>query len=225
MNMFYQRYFYPVVLSVLLSALLSGCANQGYSVIASTSTTIGVGISQQPTNGTFDATFGYKRAEIAFVPTNRNSGEIAGDTGGGAKDTGNVIMELRYLGIFSTDADSGIYQRLAVGDIAVKENGTALLFAKGPDGKVNPETASAILAVQSVPVAAPEATADKTPLSRKYKSYKDTNDSASVKKFNDAAVEAGFKDFDSFLIEPNTTPQKVKTVRDSLETNGISFDK
>src|SRR5262245_16999965 len=129
----------PVLAPILVIGIAAtGCANQGYSVIASTATTIGVGISQQPSNGAVDATLGYKRAEFAFVPTNRNSGEAAGATGGGAKDTGNVILELKYFGIFSTGSDSGVYQRLAVGETAVKQPGAAALFLKGADGKLDP---------------------------------------------------------------------------------------
>lgn len=223
MKMFCPRSIFSVALSLLSSMMLCSCANQGYSVIAFTATTIGVNISQQPANGSLDATLGYKRAEVAFVPTNRNSGDSAGTTGNGAKDSANVIMELRYSGIFSTGADSGIYQRLAVGDIAVAENGTALLFAKGPDGKIDADAAKALSAVSNVPAPDPEATAAIVPLSEKYQSIK--KDPAMVKKFNDAAKAEGFKDFGSFLRDLNTTPQQVKAVRENLEKKDISFDK
>jgi len=213
-----------LILTALSSALACGCANQGYSVIAATSTTIGVGISQQPANGSVDATLGYKRAEVAFVPTNRNSGESAGSSGGGAKDSGNVIMELRYAGIFSTGADSGIYQRLAVGDIAVKETGAALLFAKGPDGKIDAESAKALVAVKGIPSADTTATAETALLARKYSSFKASGDSANVKKFNDAAKGLGYTDFGSFLIDAKVTVQKAKTMRALLEGAGIDFN-
>ena len=209
-----------LILPIASAVVLGGCANQGYSVIASTATTVGVGISQQPANGSVDATLGYKRAEFAFVPTNRNAGEVAGATGNGAKDSGNVIMELRYSGM----SDSGIYQRLAVGDLAVQQAGATLMFAKGPDGNVTYETAAALAAVKSLPKDNPEVTAAKVPLAKKYSSIKKSNDAAGLKKFNDAALACGFKSFDSFLIDPNATLQQVQAIRGNLEANGIAFD-
>lgn len=209
-----------ISLALLLTALLCGCANQGYSVIASTATTIGVGISQQPASGVLDATLGYKRAEVAFVPSNRNSGESAGSTGNGAKDTGNVIMELRYSGIFSPDA--AIYQRLAVGETAVAQNGTALLFAKGPDGKVDAESIRALLAVKGIAPVDSQATASKAPLSVKYMAVKASGDPAAIKQFNDA-VAPDFSDFEAFLVDPKTPDDKVRAVRKSLESAGITF--
>ncbi len=214
---------YSIVLPLLLSMVVSGCATQGYSIIAATATTIGVNVSQDPTNGSPVATLGYKRAEFAFVPSNRNSNKSsAGSLGEGAKDTGNVIMELRYSGM----SESGIYQRLAVGDIAVRENGTALLFAKGPDGKIDADAARALEAVRKVPASDPEADAAKVPLVKKYKSYdpKKEEDKVNIKKFDDAAILAGFKDFKGFILDQDTTPQKVKAMRKILEDTGIQFN-
>jgi hypothetical protein len=203
---------------------MSACTNQGYSVIATTATTIGVGISQQPTNGALDATLGYKRAEVAFVPTNRNSGDDAGKNGGGARDSANVIMELRYSGIFSTGDGSGIYQRLAVGNIAVTQNGTALLFAKGPDGKVDAGTAAALKAVRELPEVNETVEAAKAKLAKRLGSATASNDSTTVGKFDAAAKAEGFKDFDDFVASDKVTTEQVQAVRKRLESDGIKFD-
>lgn len=209
-----------VVLLSFIACLMAGCTKQGYSVIAATSTTIGVGISQQPANGTMDATLGYKRAELAFVPTNRNSGaDGTGSLGGGAKDTGNVIMELRYSGL----SDSGIYQRLAVGDKAVAQGGATLLFAKGPDGELNTDAAKALLAVQAIPELKPDVVAARVPLASKFKQYSPSADIANISKFNSAAIAAGFTDFEDFLVSENVKVEQVKAIRASLEAQGIIF--
>jgi hypothetical protein len=47
-------------------------------------------------------------------------------------------MELRYRGIFSWGENAGIYQRLAVGDIAVTQPGAALMFSKNDKGELDP---------------------------------------------------------------------------------------
>src|SRR5262249_799263 len=162
---------------------------------------IGVGISQQPSNGAVDATLGYKRAEFAFVPTNRNSGEAAGATGGGAKDTGNVILELKYFGIFSTGSDSGVYQRLAVGETAVKQPGGGGLFLKGGDGKLDPETAKAFSAITTVPAVDATVEKAKATLTKKYQEFQSKGDSATIAKFDSAAKASGYADFKAFAVD------------------------
>ncbi len=130
---------------LLLSAVgLSGCEKQGYSVLAATGTVIGVEVSQNPATQTPQAKLGYNRGELAFVPTNRSGGKEASGFGQGATDTGEVIMELRYGGIFDVGGSSGIYQRLAVGKTAVQQKGAAYMFAKDEDGTLDTATANAI---------------------------------------------------------------------------------
>lgn len=106
---------------VLLAALaLSGCKMIDHNyVITGTGTVLGVQIAENPTTQLYEAKFGYSRAETALVPTNGVS----------------VLMELRYSGIFSKDG--GIYQRLAVGDTAVRQPGASLMFAKDSAGNLS----------------------------------------------------------------------------------------
>jgi hypothetical protein len=128
-------------------------------VLAVTGTNIGVDISQNPATQSPQAKLGYQRTELAIVPTNRstqadpfstNAGKDSASHGG-AKDVANVIMELRYGGIFDTGPSSGIYQRLAVGTEAVRQPGASLMFAKDVDGKISNDTANALKALESVP--------------------------------------------------------------------------
>jgi len=122
-------------------ALLGACSQQGYSVIAATATTIGVSAGKDASGTGVETVLGYKRAEFAFVPTNRNGGEDAnGSPKGGAKDSAEVLMEIRYGG---TDSSS-IYQRLAVGEKAVSQPGAAMLFIRNANGDVDPEAAQAL---------------------------------------------------------------------------------
>ena len=147
--------------------ILQGCTNTSNSVIASTGTTIGVELSQSEATQSPTAVLGYKRAELAYVPTNRatiiedtasenSTGKTVSvekkgipNVGNGAKDSANVLMELRYRGIFSMGEGSGIYQRLAVGDIAVKQPGAAFMFSKNDDGSLNRDVVKHIADAQS----------------------------------------------------------------------------
>ena len=133
----------------LLLFLLASCESKEHYVIAATGTVIGVEVSQHPANQTPQAKLGYNRAELAIVPSNRptcvvkDDGSVnCGNTNGSAEETPDVLMELRYGGIFDLGESSGIYQRLAVGPNAVKQPGAALMFAKNADGSVDQKAAN-----------------------------------------------------------------------------------
>lgn len=134
------------ILGVLCSCLLAmGCEQQGYSVVAATGTNIGLDIGVDPASQTPSLKLGYQRGEFAFVPTNRPATTTnQGDKTSGAQDTAEVLMELRYGGSVGTTTDTGIYQRLAVGPVAVKQSVEALLFTRKPDGSVDKNAAAAI---------------------------------------------------------------------------------
>lgn len=156
-----------VIISILFLSIIYGCASSPTSVMVTSATIIGVDVSQNTATQTPSATLGYKRAEFAYVPTNKeltnsksvstNKGLSENDTkspsiamdrhalkesGSGAEDSANVLMELRYSGIFSMGDESGIYQRLAVGNIAVKQQGASILFAKNAKGEIESNTAN-----------------------------------------------------------------------------------
>ncbi|MBL8663209.1 MAG: hypothetical protein JNM29_10295 [Candidatus Odyssella sp.] len=125
--------------------LLAACAvPTDHYVIAASGTSIGLDISFDQARQTPQARLGYHRGEAALVPSNRTPCVVdrerravacAGHRGNGAKDTTDVIMELYYGDMFSQSAV--IYQRLAVGENAVRSDGAALLFSKRPDGDVD----------------------------------------------------------------------------------------
>lgn len=210
---------------ILTVFMLNGCASQGYSVITSTATTIGVNISQQPTSGVVDATLGYKRAEFAFVPTNRNGGELSKDSlGNGASESGDVIMELRYSGIFSVSDTAGVYQRLAVGKTAVAQGGAAVMFAKGADGKTDDNAVKALNAINKIPAVVPAVEADKAKIGTKYNEIKNNPDDAA--KFNTAAkcADQKYKNIGEFLSDGKATADQVKKVKDCLTTAGITIN-
>jgi len=117
--------------------ILAGCGTvERNYLITNTGTIIGVQIAQNPTTQLYEAKLGYARAESALVPTNGAS----------------VLMELRYGGIFSSSG--GIYQRLAVGDAAVKQPGAAFMFAKDATGNLSTNALQAITdKIQTIPLA------------------------------------------------------------------------
>lgn len=121
---------------------LTACAKQGYSVITATGTTIGLSIGQDLKGTGAESVFGYKRAEFAFVPTNRSGAEEAGGFNQGARDSANVLMEFQYKR--GKGQDGGIYQRLAIGDLAVTQTAAAVLFVRGSDGEVSKEELDAL---------------------------------------------------------------------------------
>ncbi len=92
-----QKTFTTALRSVgLVAATMAviGCAvEQGYSVLASTGTSIGVEVSQNPATQMPQGKLGYNRAELAFVPTNRNGGKNStGSVNGGAADSADVLI-------------------------------------------------------------------------------------------------------------------------------------
>jgi hypothetical protein len=203
-----------LILAVLPIVLCLGCASGKHYVIASTGTVIGLEIAQNPTTQMYNAKLGYDRAELALVPSNRASGK-KGDvsTGNGAADTTDVMMELHYANIFSLSS-SGIYQRLAVGKTAVSQPGAAIMFAKGKDGQLDPEVAKVIShAVTTVPEVQTDITVLKLPLSEAYLQRRATEQI----KFDKAAQAAGFRSFDAFLIDPNTTPAQIEQVKKGIQ--------
>ncbi len=143
------------ILALALAAVvaLAGCTSTRHAIVAATGTSIGVDVSQNPATNSPQAKLGYQRVEVAIVPTNRSAAEAAGDTNGGASEYGDVLMELRYGGIFDLGESSGIYQRLAVGTTAVQQPGASLMFARDADGNVSEETEAALRSLKSVPAA------------------------------------------------------------------------
>jgi hypothetical protein len=138
-----------LVIGAVLS--LASCTSTRHAIVAATGTNIGVDVSQNPATNSPQAKLGYQRVELAIVPTNRSAGEEPGDKGGGASEYGDVLMELRYGGIFDTGPSSGIYQRLAVGSEAVRQPGASLMFARDADGNVSEGAEAALRSLMSVP--------------------------------------------------------------------------
>ncbi|MCG7585180.1 hypothetical protein [Photobacterium sp. OFAV2-7] len=212
MNLTKQNLRTPLVtLSVFIT--LFGCSNQGYSVIANTGTTIGLGISQQPTNGAIDATFGYKRAEMAFVPTNRanNKNSAQKSHKDGASDVADVVMELHYNGGLDSSGKTGVYQRLAVGKEAVKATSSSALFAKGPDGSINENVIEQLKTVE----VNPNVVSQLKPVLDKY------SNKVNQPTIDGAAKQLGFDNFIEMYDSNNTTVAQVNALKEILMAKGI----
>lgn len=227
-------------------ATQGGCNSYNHQVIAATGTSIGVEVSQNPATQVPQAKLGYQRAELAIVPTNRaadNTVTSGNSMGGGASDHGEVIMELRYGGIFDTGKSSGIYQRLAVGKIAVSQPGAAFMFAKDDEGELKGNTADAVARATEAAAFA-DKLSGKTGLSTisllrdVYRSFKEQGlappkgkDDAKardlVKQLNKLATHLPDKyQFNNYL-EPSASATVVKTnpkKDDPLTKAGATFD-
>jgi hypothetical protein len=213
-----------------LAAGLSGCAGTHHKVLAATGTNIGVEITQNPATQAPTAKLGYQRTELAIVPTNR-SGEpaTAGSAASSARDAADVVMELRYGGIFDLGATSGIYQRLAVGTTAVQQPGAAFMFAKGADGKLDPEAAAAVAraqeAVAGLPEREPDVKQEQLRLLRRFRALVRA-DPANEGKFDEAAREATkgaekYERFTQFLADLRATVDTVARVKAELAKRNL----
>lgn len=188
-----MRYALSLISALLL---LAGCASNN-TVLVSTGTSIGVQLAQNPTTGMYEAKLGYNRAELALVPSTN-------------KYTPDVITELKYNGIFSQGADSGIYQRMAVGTVAVSQPGAMAMFLKDGSGNISSNTAAALASLASVPTVNTSVTTSLVKIAAAYKTAPDKAPWDEVAKAN------GYPSFAAFLIDPKLTPEKVTAVSDGL---------
>lgn len=141
------------LLAPCFTIVLIGCTNTQHQVLSSTGTVIGIDISQDPATQAPHAKIGYNRGEFAIVPTNRSQctkkkdseeWECTPQQGAGAKDTTDVLMELRFKSNLTFQGDAGIYQRLAIGSTAVQQKGAAFMFSKDDKGTVQADVAKYI---------------------------------------------------------------------------------
>lgn len=147
-----------VVLAVVLLAVVlavgSGCSNKllRETVLANTETMVGVAVAQNSQTQGYEFKLGYARHELFMVPTDKfvqyaESGGMKArerDSKPGADVTANVVGEIR-VGVRSQSGGQGarVYQRLAVGDIAVRSGAAVALMAD------DTETAAMILRAQA----------------------------------------------------------------------------
>lgn len=206
-----------IVAALLFVTVAGGMACAGrQALITSTGTNIGVDIAQSPTTQTPHAKLGYQRVEVAIVPTNRSALEDAGDKGGGAADHGEVLMELRYGGIFDLGATSGIYQRLAVGSTAVRQPGAAYMFARDAAGNLNSDVTKSL---ESIPAPTAGISAGKILVATAYRSG-----DPSVKERVTAAVKAqGYDSYDFFIDNRPSEPsaEQMTKILDQLKNDGL----
>jgi len=212
------------LLAVLL--LLAGCQSTRYAVLAATGTNIGVEVSQNPATQSPQAKLGYQRSEFAIVPTNRSGDVSSKDSHGqGAVDLADVVMELRYGGIFDLGPTSGIYQRLAVGKDGVNQPGASFMFAKDAGGRLDPATAAEVAkahaAVQTISAPSAAVESEKAVLRVKREALR--GNAAEIAKFDIAAKAAGYADFDTFLVATPSSLEKARLIRQSLEAQGVRF--
>lgn len=138
---------------VVLMLAFSGCHSG--SVITHTGTVLGAELDYKPETNFPYGRLGYCRSELSVVPTNKTEeGKIKG---GGAKDVPNVLIEFSMANIFNIFTRHLIYQRVAVGDIAVTQPGAVAMLVKDGEGKIDPEVLKVALAVSKIPVT-PETT-------------------------------------------------------------------
>lgn len=229
-----------VVAVVVLGMSLVACSNARHYVVASTGTSIGVEIAQNPASQSPHAKLGYQRAEVAIVPTNRpdpvpegQGAEGVTPVTGGAKDVGDVLMELRYSGIFDRGPSSGIYQRLAVGKEAVSQPGASFMFARNTRGEIDPETADKVLkahrAVAAIPSLDPAPLAEKARIHAKFRELERAGNTTELQKFESVAAAAGYPAtghatypaYRNFLGDDTAPLEKAQAIRRAIEALNV----
>ena len=220
-RVFERAHLLILILIGLHYFLLMGCTQNRHMVLAATGTNIGVEISQNPATQSPQGKLGYQRSELAIVPTNRSTQDDAttsNSLGNGAADLADVVMELRYGGIFDVGPTSGIYQRLAVGKTAVQQPGASLMFAKNAGGEVTAEASRAIAALESVPAVEPEVRSSMRCLS-------DHRQDADKKGKIDSAIKSVTGDdtmtWDKFA-DSSPTPEQMGVLLETLKRDGIN---
>ena len=126
-----------------------GCSTPQSCIVATNNTGIGIVASYNPQTQMPDAKLGYVNSAFTIVPTNRAWSKDVAVSGEGAKDTGNVLIETSFTNWFKFWSDQSIYQRVAVGNDAVKQPGAVAMFAKSADGSVNVEAVKALAGLQT----------------------------------------------------------------------------
>lgn len=201
------------LVAVLSTVALGGCAEKkNHYVIAATGTSIGLDVSQNAATQTPQAKLGYHRGELAIVPTDRGSG--SNGTGAGAAKSADVLMEIYFGTGLSSPGESTIYQRLAVGKDAVSQRGAGVMFAKGPDGKLDKNAQKALEAVKSIP--APTTDALKT-LRRIDKIFEECQAAGKKDEFEKAVAtvhKAGYADFHGNITSPDVVSRVLLAVEE-----------
>lgn len=191
-----------------VALLATGCAGNRHAVIAHTGTVLGLQIAENPSTQLYEAKLGFARSEFAYVPSNWKENGPA--TGRGASDTPDMLMELRYGNLLSRD--TSLYQRLAVGSVAVAQPGAAFMFAKGRDGLLDAATADAVSKTFSgAPLMDNSSTAAKAALARQFQSATDKA------PFDNAAKKQGYASFSAFLLEPSTKADTISAIANALK--------
>jgi hypothetical protein len=215
--------FFLAALSAGAALFMAGCAADKENVLAVTGTVIGVQIHQKDTDKTPELKVGYARTEFAYVPTDKRSDTNA--SSGSAAKSANVLMEINANGNvgLGTAYQGGIYQRLAVGEIAVSQPGAAVMMAKNQDGQIDPSAAVAVANatknINNIPTQSTVITDRKMKILGAYNSASPED----KKKFENAAKAAGYDNFSDFCTKIETTDERLKKVEDSLKSNGINF--
>jgi len=184
-----------VYLLAVAAVLTSGCKGLQHNILVVTGTTFGISVAENPSTQLYEAKIGYARSEFAFVPGDTNHPGTVPD----------VLMEIRMENILKGGL---VYQRLAVGSLAVSQPGATMLFAKSADGAVDPQIAAALL---KIPAPDAGATAEKLPLAQAYQQATD-------KALYDAVAKScGYETFVAFLTNSTLTSADVLKVSTALK--------
>lgn len=199
-------------LTFYAALLLQGCASH-HAVIATTGTVLGFDLSENPATQLYHVKFGYVRSELAYVPSNRAINDSQQSYKNGATDVADVIMELRFENLLK---GGGLYQRLAVGSVAVKQPGASLMFAKDSTGTINAVSAAAVASsVQTVPARDPAVAAATLPLASAY------HNAANKAAFDTVAQLSGYPTFIQLILDTKLTKDGLDKICTDLKAAGL----
>ncbi|MFN0011011.1 MAG: hypothetical protein ACKVS8_05130 [Phycisphaerales bacterium] len=230
-----RRFTRSLLLAALMLVPLVGCSDRllRESVLASTQSTIGLAIGENPRTGLYEGSLGYARGELFLVPTGKRIVNSAGEQVAGADGTlerlstndaditpevlGEILADGAFVaGPLAPGAPAqplrvGVYQRLAVGKLAVSTPAAVALMARDPHaadaaaGALQDRTLDE-LAAESVPVRF---------------TLTDTPGGAALVPWDAAADawsrELGFKDYDTLYASGSAAAQRALAQRWAAE--------
>jgi hypothetical protein len=137
------------MIGLMAGLFLVGCSTPQSCILVENTTGIGLVVKENPKTQMYEFWMSYINSVFGLVPTNRGWNKDVPAYGDGAKDTGNVIFETNFSNWFCFWNSQGIYQRVAIGDDAVKQPGAVAMFARNSSGNISNETIQALTNLSS----------------------------------------------------------------------------
>ena len=206
---FPKWWMYGIGMLIVSMLVITGCSTPQSCIVATNNTGIGIVVSYNPQSQMPDGKLGYVNSAFTIVPTNRAWSKDVPASGDGANDTGNVLLETSFTNWFCFWKSQNIYQRVAVGNIAVVQPGAVALMAKNNDGTINVD---AVKALAGMPTYNKATLVAKSDLINKYVKMTPEQKAQVIDALNKINIS-----WDKFIDDINADLAPVKTIIDGVK--------